>query len=74
MNCLGNVPMKNQVVYTEGPVACYWAGPVTRPFTQPEALTVSLLIVSIARFRNQRPTDRRTDQPTEWLIESRARD
>ena len=23
---------------------------------------------------NQQPTDRRTDQPTEWLIESRARD
>ena len=73
---------ENKAVYTEGLVACCWAGAVTILYTRHQALAESLLIVSIAQIVLSRKfgsfslpaTDGRTDQPTEWLIESRARD
>ena len=39
---------ENKAVYTEGLVACCWAGAVTLLYTQHQALAESLLIVSIA--------------------------
>ena len=41
---------KNKAVYTEGLVACCWAGAVTILYTRLQALAVSLLIVSIAQI------------------------
>ena len=40
----------NKAVYTEGLVACCWAGAVTILYTQHQALAESLLIVSIAQI------------------------
>ncbi len=39
----------NKAVYTEGLVACCWAGAVTMLYAQHQALAMSLLIVSIAQ-------------------------
>ena len=78
--------LQNKAVYTEGLVACCWAGAVTILYTRHQALAESLLIVSIAQIvlshkfgsfllpATDRSMDGRTDRPTEWLIESRARD
>ena len=75
----------NKAVYTEGLVACCWAGAVTILYTRQQALAESLLIVFIAQIvlsrkfgsfllpATDRPTDGQTNRLTEWLIESRAR-
>ena len=63
----------NKAVYTEGLVACCWAGAVTILYTQHQALAELLLIVSIAQIVLSRQlgsfshtaTDRRTDGPTD---------
>ena len=68
---------QNKAVYTEGSVACCWAGAVRILYTQHPALAVLLLIVSIAQIVlscqfgsfsqsvSDGPTDRRTNQPTD---------
>merc|ERR1719369_1254955 len=81
--CLANVPYgkrasyENKAVYTEGLVACCWAGAVTILYTQHQALAELLLIVSIAQIvlsrqfgsfsqtATDRPTDRQTDRQTD---------
>ena len=58
--------MRKKAVYTAESVACDWAGAVMRKLPENAEKTNAL------------PTDRRTDQPTDgptqWGIESRARD
>ena len=41
---------KNKTLYTEGLVACGWAGAVTLPYTQQQAFALMLLIVSIVQI------------------------
>ena len=43
-------PLKNKAVYTEGLVACCWAGAVTILYTRHQVLAELLLIVSIAQI------------------------
>ena len=61
----------NKAIYTEGVVACCWAGAVTILYTWHQALARSLLIVFIAQivllcqfglFSDQFPTDGPTDK------------
>ena len=68
--------LQNKPRYTATEVACGWADAVIKMANTSiwAGVVMQKPHVNAEKANGDRPTDRQTNRPTKWVIESRARD